>query len=113
MTAPTCFDVSPNGRDLARVEALLAELYALGERPARTTVASFMEERWPEQSPTWRHRILELWVKRLRSPHHVPRSVSCDFAYPWAYPFVVPELLAKRNNVAEPGVRLQRVLQTV
>ncbi len=98
------------GRDRARVEALWHELHALGERPSRREMRHFFHERWPAQSATVTKVLLDLWAKRLRSPHHIPKSVRDERSYPWAYPFVIPELIAKKHGLPAPGTALaQRV----
>jgi len=97
----------PLGRDQARVESLLWETWAIGERPSRAQFSEYLHS--PHRS-AWGDEVLGLWTKRLRKPTHVPRSISKETSYPWLYPFAVPEGLVEQNTSIPIGERLVAVL---
>ena len=100
----------PWGRDRARMEALLAELYLVGERPARRDVRAFMRLRWAVQSQYFQDAILGAWSRRLSRPLHTPRSITAERGWPWAYPFLHLEAIVQEHRLEPIGPRLLRVL---
>jgi hypothetical protein len=99
------------GRDRGQTEALLLELYALGERPdahefRRYLAAADRGKRGDE----WQREFAALWSKRLRSPHRHPGSLRSSDGYPWDYPFCLPETVAEENGLLPLGQRLVDVL---
>lgn len=93
-------------RDRSRVEELFAQLYLLRERPSVDEVRRYLDERWPNQSPTWRRELLRLWRKRLRAPATRIRGTT------WAYPFVIPEHLVDKHGIKPISERLLDALAT-
>jgi hypothetical protein len=98
---------APSGQDRGRIEELFAQLYLLGQRPSVVEVRSYLQERWPAQDRGWQSEILKLWRQRLKTPSRQPKSARRGA---WAYPFVIPETLAREHDLASVPDRLTAAL---
>jgi hypothetical protein len=95
----------PWGRDRVRVEALLAELYRLGERPTRSELARFLDEQYGTKGGVFRKTILDLWSKRLRRPHGRWRGGNG-----WRYPFIFADEYVTEHGLQSVATRLANVV---
>jgi hypothetical protein len=98
----------PWGRDAARVKALLAELYRLGERPTRREVAEYLNRRFGAEPTHHREVVLELWSQRLRKPHARWRRERGHGDSDWKYPFVFAHTFVEQHGLESVARRLGR-----
>jgi hypothetical protein len=94
----------PWGRDRIRVVILLAEIYRLGERPSRREVAAHLADQYGPNDSLYRRTILDLWSKRLRSPHGRWRGSES-----WKYPFIFAHEYVRENDLPSVAGRLANV----
>jgi hypothetical protein len=92
----------PNGRDRALVDALLVELYILGERPLICEVRRALADLGTGES--WSSAVIVRWRKRLEGPTWRPRELMRNGG--WVRPFVVLESLVAKHGLRPIPERL-------
>jgi hypothetical protein len=93
----------PWGRDQARVDDLLAELYVLGERPSVDEMRSALAEFGA--GGLWAKTITARWAKRVARPTWRPRALA-HLGTGWVRPFCIPEQLVNDHGLRSVSERL-------
>ena len=96
-------------RDRARVDAVLWELYALGERPAVPELRRYLDELG--ESDGWAREVADRWRRRVRNPRWRPRRRDRE-GEPWVRPFYVVDRVVREHGLRSIPDRLADALTT-
>ena len=98
----------PWGRDQARVDETLAELFLLGERPSVDSMRVAITELGASHG--WTKEVAARWRKRLARPGWEPRALARGGG--WVRPFYIPELVVHELGLRPIPDRLADALDT-